>query len=134
MIERSLVCWSWEVAFARQRSCFSSAKETLFQSTRPSCKPFCILAWWLRVGLFLWNKGATKSNAGVLAAFNNAVVPLPYFVPFSFLGNRRNSAKSNDSTPFGGIDDRILRLAHFLQESISEVSKQKGSEHKAPSP
>ena len=28
------------------------------------------------LGFFLWNKGATKSNAGVLAAFNNAVVPL----------------------------------------------------------
>ena len=28
------------------------------------------------LGFFFWNKGATKSNAGVLAAFNNAVVPL----------------------------------------------------------
>ena len=28
------------------------------------------------LGFFLWNKGATKTNPGVLAAFNNAVVPM----------------------------------------------------------
>ena len=28
------------------------------------------------VRLFLWNKGASLSNPGTLAAFNNAVVPL----------------------------------------------------------
>ncbi|MDC3132418.1 EamA family transporter [Opitutae bacterium] len=28
------------------------------------------------VGFFLWNKGATLTNPGILAAFNNAVVPL----------------------------------------------------------
>ena len=28
------------------------------------------------LGFFLWNKGATKTNPGTLAAFNNAVVPL----------------------------------------------------------
>ena len=28
------------------------------------------------IGFFLWNKGATKTNSGTLAAFNNAVVPL----------------------------------------------------------
>jgi drug/metabolite transporter (DMT)-like permease len=28
------------------------------------------------IGFFLWNKGASKSNPGTLAAFNNAVVPL----------------------------------------------------------
>ena len=28
------------------------------------------------LGFFLWNKGATKTNPGNLAAFNNAVVPL----------------------------------------------------------
>ena len=28
------------------------------------------------LGFFLWNKGASLSNAGTLAAFNNAVVPL----------------------------------------------------------
>jgi drug/metabolite transporter (DMT)-like permease len=28
------------------------------------------------LGFFLWNKGASKTNAGTLAAFNNAVVPL----------------------------------------------------------
>jgi len=28
------------------------------------------------IGFFLWNKGASKSNPGILAAFNNAVIPL----------------------------------------------------------
>jgi drug/metabolite transporter (DMT)-like permease len=28
------------------------------------------------LGFFLWNKGASVSNPGTLAAFNNAVVPL----------------------------------------------------------
>ena len=28
------------------------------------------------IGFFLWNKGASKSNPGTLAAFNNAVIPL----------------------------------------------------------
>ena len=28
------------------------------------------------LGFFLWNKGATKTNPGILAVFNNAVVPL----------------------------------------------------------
>ena len=28
------------------------------------------------LGFFLWNKGATKTTPGILAAFNNAVVPL----------------------------------------------------------
>lgn len=32
------------------------------------------------LGFFLWNKGATLSNAGELAAFNNAVVPLAMIV------------------------------------------------------
>ena len=32
------------------------------------------------LGFFLWNKGATLSNAGELAAFNNAVVPLAVIV------------------------------------------------------
>ena len=28
------------------------------------------------LGFFLWNKGATQTNPGTLASFNNAVVPL----------------------------------------------------------
>ncbi|MCH2035393.1 MAG: EamA family transporter, partial [Puniceicoccaceae bacterium] len=32
------------------------------------------------LGFYLWNKGATLSNTGELAAFNNALVPLAMFV------------------------------------------------------
>ena len=34
------------------------------------------------IGFFLWNKGATQSNPGTLAAFNNAVVPLAVICSF----------------------------------------------------
>ena len=32
------------------------------------------------LGFFLWNKGATRSNPGTLAAFNNAVVPIAVII------------------------------------------------------
>jgi drug/metabolite transporter (DMT)-like permease len=38
------------------------------------------------LGFFLWNKGAVLCNAGVLAAFNNAVVPLAVFFSLFVFG------------------------------------------------
>lgn len=38
------------------------------------------------LGFFLWNKGATLCSAGVLAAFNNAVVPMAMFVSLFVFG------------------------------------------------
>ena len=38
------------------------------------------------IGLFLWNKGATITNTGILAAFNNAVVPLAMLFSLTIFG------------------------------------------------
>ena len=38
------------------------------------------------LGFFLWNKGATKTNPGTLAAFNNALVPLAMFFSLFIFG------------------------------------------------
>jgi drug/metabolite transporter (DMT)-like permease len=38
------------------------------------------------LGFFLWNVGATRVNAGVLAAFNNAKIPLGIAVSLLFFG------------------------------------------------
>lgn len=38
------------------------------------------------LGFFFWNKGGTQTNVGVLAAFNNAVVPLAMFASLFIFG------------------------------------------------
>ncbi|MEP2652408.1 MAG: EamA family transporter [Paraglaciecola sp.] len=38
------------------------------------------------LGFFFWNKGATQTNVGVLAVFNNAVVPLAMFTSLFIFG------------------------------------------------
>ena len=38
------------------------------------------------LGFFLWNKGASRTNAGSLAAFNNAVIPLAVLCSFFVFG------------------------------------------------
>tara|TARA_A100001015_G_scaffold269633_1_gene321483 strand:+ start:1242 stop:2102 length:861 start_codon:yes stop_codon:yes gene_type:complete len=38
------------------------------------------------LGFFLWNKGASQTNPGTLAVFNNAVVPLAMFVSLFIFG------------------------------------------------
>ena len=42
------------------------------------------------IGFFLWNKGATKSNTGTLAACNNAVVPLAVICSLFLFGEIKN--------------------------------------------
>jgi drug/metabolite transporter (DMT)-like permease len=42
------------------------------------------------IGFFLWNKGATQSNPGTLAAFNNAVVPLAVICSLLIFGEIKN--------------------------------------------
>ena len=42
------------------------------------------------IGFFLWNKGATLSNPGTLAAFNNAVVPLAVICSLFIFGEIKN--------------------------------------------
>ena len=42
------------------------------------------------LGFFLWNKGASVSNPGTLAAFNNAVVPLAVLFSLFLFGEANN--------------------------------------------
>jgi drug/metabolite transporter (DMT)-like permease len=42
------------------------------------------------LGFFLWNKGATQSNTGTLAACNNAVVPLAVICSLFLFGEIEN--------------------------------------------
>ena len=47
------------------------------------------------VGFFLWNKGASKSNPGTLAAFNNAVVPLAVLCSLFIFGESQSMDLEN---------------------------------------
>jgi len=47
------------------------------------------------VGFFLWNKGASKSNPGTLAAFNNAVVPLAVLCSLFVFGESQSINPEN---------------------------------------
>ena len=47
------------------------------------------------IGFYLWNKGAALSNPGVLAVFNNAVVPLAIFISLFVFGELRNLGNSD---------------------------------------
>ena len=52
------------------------------------------------LGFFFWNKGGTQTNVGVLAAFNNAVVPLAMFASLFVFGEAK-----------GGTPEELIRLA-----------------------
>ena len=52
------------------------------------------------LGFFLWNKGGTQTSVGVLAAFNNAVVPLAMFASLFVFGEAK-----------GGTPEELIRLA-----------------------
>lgn len=51
------------------------------------------------LGFFFWNKGGTQTNVGVLAAFNNAVVPLAMFASLFIFGEAK-----------GGSTEELIRL------------------------
>lgn len=52
------------------------------------------------ISFFFWNKGATQTSVGVLAAFNNAVVPLAMFASLFVFGEAK-----------GGSPETLIRLA-----------------------
>jgi drug/metabolite transporter (DMT)-like permease len=51
------------------------------------------------LGFFLWNVGATRSNAGTLAVFNNAKIPLAVLCSLLFFGEQADLA----ALAIGGI-------------------------------
>lgn len=52
------------------------------------------------LGFFFWNKGGTQTNIGVLASFNNAVVPLGMFASLFIFGEAK-----------GGTQEELIKLA-----------------------
>jgi drug/metabolite transporter (DMT)-like permease len=52
------------------------------------------------LGFFCWNKGGSQTSVGVLAAFNNAVVPLAMFASLFIFGEA-----------VGGTPEELIRLA-----------------------
>lgn len=52
------------------------------------------------LSFFFWNKGGTQTSVGVLAAFNNAVVPLAMFASLFLFGEAK-----------GGTPEELVRLA-----------------------
>lgn len=52
------------------------------------------------LGFFFWNKGGTQTSVGVLAAFNNAVVPLAMFASLFVFGEAK-----------GGTPEELVRLS-----------------------
>ena len=61
------------------------------------------------IGFFLWNYGATKTDAGALAIFNNLKIPLAIVVSIIFFGEETNFVR----LIAGGI---IIIAALFLNE------------------
>lgn len=69
-------------------------------------------------GFFLWNKGATKVSAGVLAAFNNAVVPLGVFCSLFFF---------NEAKDFSQTDAALLVIGAALIGLAVWIGQRSGS-------
>ena len=86
--------------------------------------PWCVASG---LGFFLWNKGASMTNAGTLAAFNNAVVPLAVVCSFFVFGEIEEIERSQlIRLLFGGATIVLSVWLTLLPKSFSEVCKQKG--------
>ena len=70
------------------------------------------------LGFFLWNKGASRTNAGTLAAFNNAVVPLAVLSSLFIFNEGKN---------FDGEDQIRLMLGSGLIGSALFLSLKRNS-------
>lgn len=70
------------------------------------------------LGFFFWNKGAVQTSVGVLAAFNNAVVPLAMFASLFIFGEAK-----------GGTTQELLRLiiGSFLIVLALLIAKRKAT-------
>jgi carboxylate/amino acid/amine transporter len=76
------------------------------------------------IGFFMWNTGATRVQAGVLAVFNNVKVPLAVLVSLLFFGERTDGLRL-----FGG--GTIIALALWLNRLPgrgAEVPRRQGKD------
>ena len=69
------------------------------------------------LGFFLWNKGATSSNPGTLAAFNNAVVPLAVIISLLVFGESEALDLENSLRLFVGSALIIVAVIFSPKES-----------------
>ena len=69
------------------------------------------------LGFFLWNKGATISNPGTLAAFNNAVVPLAVIISLLVFGESEALDLENSLRLFVGSALIIVAVIFSPKES-----------------
>ena len=69
------------------------------------------------LGFFLWNKGATCSNPGTLAAFNNAVVPLAVIISLLVFGESEALDLENSLRLFVGSALIIVAVIFSPKES-----------------
>ncbi|MCV6614179.1 MAG: EamA family transporter, partial [Cellvibrionaceae bacterium] len=72
------------------------------------------------LGFFLWNKGATQISPGVLAAFNNAVVPLAMFASLFIFGEAKGG--SAEDLVRLGLGSALI-IAALLLEKLRGASK-----------
>jgi len=69
------------------------------------------------LGFFLWNKGASVSNPGTLAAFNNAVVPLAVMCSFFIFGE--STSMNFENTFRLAIGSIFIGSAVFISQRTS---------------
>jgi drug/metabolite transporter (DMT)-like permease len=69
------------------------------------------------IGFYLWNKGASKSNPGTLAAFNNAVVPLAVLCSLFIFGE--TSSIGTENTFRLAIGSTLIGLAVYTGKRTS---------------
>lgn len=71
------------------------------------------------LGFFLWNKGATQVGAGLLAAFNNAVVPLAMFTSLFVFGEAKNV--SDENLVRLALGSGLIALAFYIGAKSREL-------------
>ena len=72
------------------------------------------------MGFFLWNKGAALCNAGTLAVFNNAVVPMAVLCSLFVFGEIKNSSSKEMIQLFIGTCLIVLALSTVRKKTINQ--------------
>jgi carboxylate/amino acid/amine transporter len=93
-----------------------------FEKMTPSAFQWGILVWLgaiaSGVGYFMWNKGATMVDAGVLGIMNNALIPAGLFVNIIFWGKIENYISL-------GIGTTIILFSLWLHAKFMKLKKTK---------
>ncbi|MDR0580444.1 MAG: DMT family transporter [Campylobacteraceae bacterium] len=91
-----------------------------FEKMTPSTLQWGILVWLgvvaSGIGYFMWNKGATMVDAGVLGIMNNALIPAGLFVNIIFWGKIENYVSL-------GIGTAIILFSLWLHAKFMKLKK-----------